>query len=66
MQQTYNHENHRRPEPVTVKLMGPEGLVQAIVEHLEQNFYAIRTSDYMENRGGPGVHIFLKVAGVRE
>ncbi len=63
--QTHNHEKYKRPAPVTVKLVGPQGLVRVLVEHLEENFYAIRTSDYMKNMEDPAVHIYLRVVGVR-
>lgn len=63
--QTHNPKNCKHPAPVTVKFVGPQGLIRVLVEHLEENFYAVRTSEYLKNRGEAGVHIYLKVAGVR-
>ena len=61
----HRQRGHNSPDQVTVKLVGPQGLVQLLAENIERNFYAFRTSEYRKNDADSGVHIFLKVAGVR-
>ena len=58
--------NRTHPNGVVVKLVGSRGLVNSILETLEEKYYAVRTSDFLNNSDNTGVHIFLKVVGVRE
>jgi hypothetical protein len=44
----------------------PHSLVNAIVERLEAEFYAARTSGFIPNSDGDGEHIFIKIMGRRE
>jgi len=55
-----------KTKPVTVKVMGPRFLCEKIIGKLEADFYAVKTSPYMENSQDSGVHIYLQIVGVRE
>ena len=54
----------KKPAEATVKVTGPQDLVEEIVEFLEGEFYATRSSDMREGDRGY-VYIFVKVLGVR-
>jgi len=58
--------NGGSPNPATVKVMGPAQLVEAVVDHLKTDFLAVQTSDFMPNDRGPGVHVFIRVWGLKE
>jgi hypothetical protein len=44
-----------------VKVLGPRNLAEAVVNHLEEEFNATRTSGFRENDEDDGVHIFLAI-----
>lgn len=50
-------------EVAIVKIKGPQTLVEVIVEALEEEFTAIRTSSFKPNDPDPGVHIYVAVTG---
>lgn len=58
-------EDKPYPLMATVKVIGPRHFVQIIVEELERQFHAVKTSPYIENSKDRGCHIFLKITGVR-
>ena len=57
---------NRGPDTVTLKLMGSRGMLELVLDRLEEEFYAVRTSLLLPNSEDEGFHVFLKIVGVRE
>ena len=57
---------NREPEIVTIKLTGAIDMLELVLEKLETEFYAVRTSRLMPNSPDIGYHIYLKIVGVRK
>jgi len=56
---------NRELEAVSVKLMGPREMLELVLEKIESDFYAVRTSLLMPNSTDEGYHIFLTIVGAR-
>ena len=54
-------EMRQTDAPAVVKVVGRRGLVSSILDALEANFIAVRTSRLLENSEDDGVHAFLSV-----
>lgn len=64
--QTYEPTSEHESRSAVVKVTGSLEIVRAIVAKLECQFYAVRTSEFRHNDEDSGVHVFLRVLGVRE
>ena len=56
---------NREPEVVTIKLTGSLALLELVLDKLEEQFYAVRTSLLLPS-SDKGYHIYLKIVGARK
>jgi len=62
---TQKANKNREHEAVTIKIMGNREMLELVLDKLESEFYAVRTSSLMPNSTDEGYHIFLTIVGAR-
>jgi len=62
---TQKANKNREHEAVTIKIMGNREMLELVLDKLESEFYAVRTSLLMPNSTDEGFHIFLTIVGAR-
>ena len=61
-------KNKKPPTRSTIRLKveGPARVVQDFVDHLDQSWNLVRTSQNLQNSQDDGIHVYLAILGRRD